>query len=58
MQEALKQALNHPGEFNELTLYPYSLDDIEKIYKINVEKHLFYYYIPTGKEIINLCLFG
>ena len=35
MQEVLKQALAHPGEFNELTLYPRSKNDIEKIYKCN-----------------------
>ena len=25
----LEQALNHPGEFNEITLYPRSLDEVE-----------------------------
>ena len=35
MQEVIKQALNHPGEFNEMTLYPHDMSDIEKVYKCN-----------------------
>ena len=35
MQEVLKQVLNHPGEFNEMTLYPHDMNDIEKVYKCN-----------------------
>ena len=31
MQEVLQQALNHPGEFNEITLYPHDEEDIQKI---------------------------
>ncbi len=50
MQEALKQALNHPGEFNELTLYPYSLDDIEKIYKCNKCGETFVLLLYTNRQ--------
>ena len=35
MQEMIKQALNHPGEFNEITLYPHDEEDIERICKCN-----------------------
>ena len=35
MQEVLEQVLNHPGEFNEMTLYPHDMSDIEKVYKCN-----------------------
>ena len=35
MQAALMQALKHPGEFNELTLYPHSPDEIEIVKKCN-----------------------
>ena len=35
MQEALKQALNHPREFTELILYPHYMSEIEKVYKSN-----------------------
>ena len=44
IQKMLEQAMNHPGEFNEITLHPRSLNEIEKIYKcnkLNVVKFLF-----------------
>ena len=33
MQNVLRQVMNHPGEFNEITLYPHDETDIEKICK-------------------------
>ena len=33
MQEMIQQALQHKGEFNEITLYPHDITDIEKILK-------------------------
>ena len=44
MQEMIKQALNHPGEFNEITLYP-TMRKIQKEYAnvINVVKNLLQY---------------
>ena len=30
-QNALRQAMNHPGEFNEITLYPHDDTEVEKL---------------------------
>ena len=49
MQKMLEQVIKHPGEFNEITLYPNSLDEIEKIYKCNKSGEIF---------ILILYLFG
>ena len=50
MQAALRQALQHPGEFNELTLYPHSSDDIENICKCNKCGEVFALILRTMRQ--------
>ena len=50
MQAALMQALKHPGEFNELTLYPHSPDEIEKIHKCNKCGEVFVLLLRTMRQ--------
>ena len=50
-QEALlKEVLNHPGEFNELTLYPHSPDEVEKICKCNKCGEVFVLLLRTSRQ--------
>ena len=46
----LEQAMNHPGEFNEITLHPRSLNEIEKIYKCNKCGEIFILILWTTRQ--------
>ena len=48
--EAIKEALKHPGEFNEMTLYPRSPGDIEKICKCNKCGEMFVLLLRTTRQ--------
>ena len=50
IQKMLEQALNHPGEFNEITLYPRSLDEVEKVYKCNKCGEIFILILWTSRQ--------
>ena len=50
IQKMLEQAMNHPGEFNEITLHPNSLDEIEKIYKCNKCGEIFILILRTWRQ--------
>ena len=46
----LEQAMNHPGEFNEITLHSRSLNEIEKIYKCNKCGEIFILIVWTTRQ--------
>ena len=50
IQKMLEQAMNHPGEFNEITLHPRSLNEIEKIYKCNKCGEIFILILWTTRQ--------
>ena len=50
MEKMLEQALKHKGEFNEITLYPHSSNDIEKLLKCNKCGEQFILILRTARQ--------